>query len=136
MKNRRFVPILPVKLQIGDIVEAQISFMVIPLRGREFKITAVWHSLTLLDGQFAQVCLIFSKCNQLYAEILTKKATAAKMVKKIQAKAPVVLKCKVGYGVEEEAEARAMMIQMQLDSDTERTKEWLLEEINFECTST
>ena len=110
MKNGRFVPILPVKLQIGDIVEAQISSMVIPLRGREFKITAVLRSLTLLDEQFGQVCLIFSKCNQFYAEILKKEGTAAKMVKKIQAKAAVVLKCKVGYAAEEEAEARAKMI--------------------------
>ena len=47
----------------------------------------------------------------------------AKMVKKIQAKAPVVLKCKVGYGVEEEVEARAKMSWMQLDLDIERTKE-------------
>ena len=109
MKNGRFIPIAPVKLQIGDIIEAQISFMVIPLRGREFKITAVLCSLTPLDRQFAQVCLIFSKCDRIYTEILKKEATAAKMVKKIQAKAPVVLKCKVRYGMEEEAEARAKM---------------------------
>ena len=72
MKNGRFIPIAPVKLQIGDIVEAQISFMVIPLRGGEFKITAVLRSLTLLDGQFAQVCLTFSKCDQGYTEIFKK----------------------------------------------------------------
>ena len=47
---------------------------------------------------------------------------AAKMVKKIQAKAPVVLKHKVGYSMEEE-EVRAKMIRMQLNPDTERTKE-------------
>ena len=47
---------------------------------------------------------------------------AAKMVKKIQVKAPVVLKHKVGYSAEEEAEARAKMNRMQLDQDEERTE--------------
>ena len=45
-----------------------------------------------------------------------------KMVKKIQVKAPVVLKRKVGYSMEEKAEARAKMNQMQLDQDEERTE--------------
>ena len=41
---------------------------------------------------------------------LKKEGTAAKMVKKIPVKAPVVFKHKVGYSMEEEAEARAKMI--------------------------
>ena len=40
---------------------------------------------------------------------------AAKILKKIQAKAPVVLKCKVGYSMEEETEAKTKMNRMQLD---------------------
>ena len=44
------------------------------------------------------------------------------MVKKIQVKAPVVLKCKVGYSAEE-VETRAKMNQMQLDPNMERTEE-------------
>ena len=70
------------------------------------------HRYVLLSQNAIKVILRFLK----------KEAMAAKMVKKIQVKAPVVLKRKVGYRTEEEAEARAKMNRMQLDQDEERTE--------------
>ena len=70
------------------------------------------HRYVLLSQNAIKVILRFLK----------KEAMAAKMVKKIQVKAPVVLKRKVGYSAEEKAEARAKMNRMQLDQDEERTE--------------
>ena len=46
----RFVTVSPVKFRVGDIVEAQISFIVIPLHGDQYKMSAVLRGLTLMDG--------------------------------------------------------------------------------------
>jgi hypothetical protein len=40
---------------IGDIVEAQVSFIVVPLKGSNYKIQTVMHTIALLDSQFSKV---------------------------------------------------------------------------------
>ena len=51
----RYEVILPVRFQVGDIVEAKATFMLIPMRECHYKMMIVLRSLTLLDTSFAQV---------------------------------------------------------------------------------
>ena len=41
--------------RIGDIVEVQASFIVVPLKNQNLKMHMVLHSIALLDGQFTKV---------------------------------------------------------------------------------
>jgi hypothetical protein len=45
----------PQMFRLGDIVEAQMSFIAIPLRGQTFKMITVLHSIALIDSTFTQV---------------------------------------------------------------------------------
>jgi len=47
--------IAPVKFCVGDLVEAQITLMVVPLRGEQYKLTPVLRCLTMLEAKFSQV---------------------------------------------------------------------------------
>ena len=51
----RYIPIKPVKFQIGDIVEAQVSIIAVPIRDKKMKTVMILRGLTLLDGSFSQV---------------------------------------------------------------------------------
>lgn len=51
----RFIPTSPVKFQVGDIVEVQVSFDVLPLGDGKFKTSMILRSITLLDGSQTQV---------------------------------------------------------------------------------
>ena len=55
----RFETCEPQIFRVGDIVQAQLSFVVIPVKGRRRKMLTVLRSLALLDGKFAitLVCL-------------------------------------------------------------------------------
>ncbi|KAF8336134.1 hypothetical protein F5887DRAFT_920926 [Amanita rubescens] len=46
--------IAPVKFCVGDLVEAQFSLMLVPLRGEQYKLTPVLRCLTMLDASFSQ----------------------------------------------------------------------------------
>jgi hypothetical protein len=43
------------KIQIGDIVEVQMSIVAVPVRGGQFKFTTLLRSVTLMDGTHTQV---------------------------------------------------------------------------------
>ena len=45
----------PVAFKTGDIVEAQVTFMLIPTKDVDWKMIAVLRCLTLLEGKFATV---------------------------------------------------------------------------------
>jgi hypothetical protein len=45
----------PQILRVGDLVELQVSFVVVPLKGHAAKVQTVLHSAALLDGQFSKV---------------------------------------------------------------------------------
>ncbi|KAF9455956.1 hypothetical protein BDZ94DRAFT_1353734, partial [Collybia nuda] len=53
--ERTFENASPQVYRSGDIVELQLSFVVIPLRGEHYKMLTILHSIALLDGTFAQV---------------------------------------------------------------------------------
>ncbi|KIM78013.1 hypothetical protein PILCRDRAFT_75994, partial [Piloderma croceum F 1598] len=52
----RYHPVAPVRFRIGDIVEAQMSCVVVPLKGEKFKMIHQLHLLALLDATYTQVC--------------------------------------------------------------------------------
>ncbi|KAH6894773.1 hypothetical protein BKA70DRAFT_1375752 [Coprinopsis sp. MPI-PUGE-AT-0042] len=47
--------ISPIRLRVGDIVECQTTFMLVPVKGKQWKMTAVLRSITLLHASFTQV---------------------------------------------------------------------------------
>ena len=53
--NLRYETIAPVTFRVGDIVEAKATLMVLPLRGGNFKLTAVLRGITILDTTYTQV---------------------------------------------------------------------------------
>jgi hypothetical protein len=59
--ENRFLPTGPQTFQEGDIVELQLSFILIPLRDQKSKMSVVLRSISLLDGQFTQVSQIFKR---------------------------------------------------------------------------
>ncbi|RDB19734.1 hypothetical protein Hypma_013178 [Hypsizygus marmoreus] len=53
--NQVHVSVGPQTFRIGDLVEIQLSFVVVPLKGDKYKMLAVLRSIALLSGQFRQV---------------------------------------------------------------------------------
>ena len=47
--------IAPVKFCIGDLVEVQLTLMLVPLRGGQYKLAPILRCLTILDSKFSQV---------------------------------------------------------------------------------
>jgi hypothetical protein len=45
----------PQIFRLGDIVEAQVSFIGVPMKGDTVKMHSVLHSIALLDGRFSKV---------------------------------------------------------------------------------
>ncbi|KAF8872727.1 hypothetical protein BD779DRAFT_1477389 [Infundibulicybe gibba] len=78
--EERFQVAKPQVFRIGDLVEVQVSFAVVPLKGGKYKMLSVLRSIALLDGQFAQKRV---------------------MTKKINNEVKVTLKRRVGYNTAE-----------------------------------
>jgi hypothetical protein len=53
--NARYVNSEPQMFRVGDIVQAQVSFIVIPMKGGRRKMLTVLRSLALLDGSLSTV---------------------------------------------------------------------------------
>ena len=53
--NVRYPSISPIKIQIGDIVEVQMSIVAVPVKGRESKLMTLLRSVTIMDGTYTQV---------------------------------------------------------------------------------
>lgn len=51
----RYCPGRPSSFRIGDIVEAQLSFVTVPVQANQFKMMLVLRSLALLDSTYSQV---------------------------------------------------------------------------------
>ena len=54
-KVRRYISVKPASVCIGDLVELQASFIMVPLRDNNFKATMVLHSILVLDRTYTQV---------------------------------------------------------------------------------
>ena len=55
MPLQRVEAVNPQIFRIGDIVEAQVSFIVVPLKDNKHKMIVVLRSIALLDPYFTQV---------------------------------------------------------------------------------
>ena len=53
------------KFQVGDIVEVQVSFAVLPLREGKMKSSMILRSITLLDGSQTQVGSVYIKITEM-----------------------------------------------------------------------
>lgn len=51
----RYVAMDPTRFKIGDVVEAQVSFVGVPLKGGKTKMMVVLRALSLLDCQQSMV---------------------------------------------------------------------------------
>lgn len=60
----RFVSCEPQIFRVGDIVQAQLSFVVIPVKAGKRKMLTVLRSLALLDGTFTITLVCLPKTNQ------------------------------------------------------------------------
>ncbi|KAF8068805.1 hypothetical protein FPV67DRAFT_1414586, partial [Lyophyllum atratum] len=49
----RHEPLRPQAFRIGDIVEIQVSFIVVPMKGERYKMMTVLRSIALIDGTFS-----------------------------------------------------------------------------------
>jgi hypothetical protein len=56
-RNIRFQPCEPQTFRNGDIVQVQLSFVVIPVKGGHRKMLTILRSVALLDRSFSQVCI-------------------------------------------------------------------------------
>jgi hypothetical protein len=52
---KRKEDINPGRIQSGDVLEIQASFMVVPLKGKKFKMLIVLRAITLLDNSATKV---------------------------------------------------------------------------------
>ena len=57
-EENRFKETGPQTFQEGDIVELQVSFIVVPLREQKSRMNVVLRSITLLEGKYTQVWTI------------------------------------------------------------------------------
>jgi hypothetical protein len=55
IETHRYVNVKPGSVCVGDIVELQVSFIMVPLRDNKFKATMVLRSILVLDHTFTQV---------------------------------------------------------------------------------
>ncbi|KAJ3510211.1 hypothetical protein NMY22_g16038 [Coprinellus aureogranulatus] len=55
--RKRLTPVPPVTFKKGDIVEVQVTFMLIPAKLNAWRMVPTLRCITLLDGQFAQACV-------------------------------------------------------------------------------
>jgi hypothetical protein len=51
----RYISIKPGCICVGDLVELQVSFIMVPLRGNKFKAAMVLRSILVLDRTYTQV---------------------------------------------------------------------------------
>ena len=86
----------------GDIVEVQVSFVLLPLREKKYKLSLILRSLTLFDSSYTQVCIIsICKCMFGNIESTTQHANADHFSQALALKKRIALKQRVGYTDEE-----------------------------------
>ncbi|KAF8333312.1 hypothetical protein F5887DRAFT_1080341 [Amanita rubescens] len=103
--NLKYKTIPPVMFRNGDIVEAQLTAMMVPMKGGTFKMMAVLHCLTLLDSSYSQ-------------ESFARSIALSKMpieVGGIGRKS--ILKRKIGYDEEEISSTRERLGRMDIDKN-------------------
>jgi hypothetical protein len=112
----RFIPTKPITFSTGDIVEVQVSFALLPLREKKYKLSLILRSLTLFDASYTQVHSIsFWECNHINPN--PQRAHADHFVQVSAPKKTTTLKRRVGYMEEEIGTTRAKLGRMEIDRE-------------------
>ncbi|KAM6491802.1 hypothetical protein JOM56_012661 [Amanita muscaria] len=77
-----YKPIPPVLFREGDVVEAQITMMLVPLKGGQFKLTAVLRCLTLLDSTYSRESFVQSMAATTVVPSITRGINVGKYLKR------------------------------------------------------
>lgn len=118
-----YKPSDPAIFRNGDIVEAQISFIVTPMHGQKsFRLLIVLHAITLLDSKIRVVGIIHHLKKNITKSICFQKAELARN----QAESTVsiipriILKRRVGYEDDETDETHSKISRLTInESDTQ-----------------
>jgi hypothetical protein len=90
---------------VGDIVEVQITVVMVPVQRRTFRMVLQLQSLALIDSTFSQVKFLYT-FRRITLTVHVKKATNSRNVLVRSPKMRRVLKRKVGYEGEKEDNGR------------------------------
>jgi hypothetical protein len=102
------------KICPGDVVEAQVSFVAIPLKQQKYKLLVVLRAITLLDCSPLRV----SRCSAKVGNANRKQnaSIARRMSRGAEPRrASQSLKRKIGYEEDEEDDTREKLSKMRLD---------------------
>jgi hypothetical protein len=102
------------KIRPGDVVEAQVSFVAIPLKQQKYKLLVVLRAITLLDCSPLRV----SRCSAKVGNANRKQnaSIARRMSRGAEPhRASQSLKRKIGYEGDEEDDTREKLSKMRLD---------------------
>jgi hypothetical protein len=116
----RYVAVKPACVSVGDIVELQVSFIMVPLRDNRFKATMVLRSILVLDRTYTQVkSFLLTIRYYLTTFAICKKAAAKRFAQLRTHKSKPVenLKRRVGYFEEQLSTTRAKLADMQVDEE-------------------
>ena len=108
----------PVRFSVGDIVEEQFVFLLIPVARNKYRMQTVLQSVTLLNNTFSQVWSVSGVLVASDESIqLAHVAQVAKSLWPTIVKPPISIKRRIGYQEEEAevAEARRKMARMDID---------------------
>ncbi|KAF9464695.1 hypothetical protein BDZ94DRAFT_1161583, partial [Collybia nuda] len=95
--SKQFKPMDPALFHIGDIVEAQISFFIVPFKSNyHFKMIHILQAITLLDAKFQKV---------------------SQRINILCSPKPTTLKRKVSYLDDELEENQTKILKMTIDND-------------------
>ncbi|KAF9465631.1 hypothetical protein BDZ94DRAFT_1306973 [Collybia nuda] len=119
--KRTFVDAPPQTFRIGDIVEVQVSFVAVPLKGDQYKMLTILHSIALLDGSFGQSASMIKKAQQ-----------TTQVIPKIL----VNVKRRIGYGsMEVESEGGGKRSRMEVDDVAKPLVAGFTNQLHFGTTS-
>jgi hypothetical protein len=108
----------PQTFRVGDVVEAQVSFIAAPLKDNKHKMIVVLRSIALLNATFSQV-----RTNIAYPHLQSlltsmQEALKRRMCKPEPTQRATTLKRRVGYGeyyMEVEGRSEAMEVDKQVE---------------------
>jgi hypothetical protein len=113
----RFIPTKPITFSTGDIVEVQVSFALLPLREKKYKLSLILRSLTLFDATYTQVYFMSVLGMYAYIDPNFQRANTDHFLQVSGPKKTITLKRRVGYLEEEIGTTRAKLGRMEIDRE-------------------
>ncbi|KAF9455429.1 hypothetical protein BDZ94DRAFT_1367666 [Collybia nuda] len=108
--SKQYETMNPALFRIGDIVEAQISFLVVPIKNNyHFRVMPILRAITLLDSKFQKDSAILRNRAQKTYIPCDPKPTLK----------PIILKRKVGYLDDDVEENQKKILKMTIDDESQ-----------------